>query len=467
MRATNVNTANDAIVAATWNAPLTPPSSVPASADVVVIGGGIIGVSTAWFLAKQGVDVVLCEKGHIAGEQSGRNWGWVRVQGRDTREIPMVLESLRIWAGLKEEIGEDVGFTRGGCFFTANSEKQLEALGAWVKTAQEFGIDTRLLSKSELKKHLGGAAIDWTGALYTASDGRAEPHKATPAIARAAERSGAAILTCCAVRGVETSGGRVSAVVTEHGAIKTGVVLCAAGAWTSLFCGSLGINVPQLKVRGTVARTAPAENVLNGNVFDDRLGIRRRQDGGYSIAHGSVLEHLVTPSSFRYFRQFIPALKEELRILRISFGREFFQEWRTPRSWPLDRPSPFEATRVLNPAPSKRVLKGMRRNLDTLFPQLASTPIVESWAGMIESSPDIVPMIGAIDSLPGFHIATGFSGHGFGIGPGAGKAIAAMLMAQDSEIDLSAFRLGRFFDGSPDRTAGIHMICRAHCAERR
>ncbi|MDH3616840.1 MAG: FAD-binding oxidoreductase, partial [Gammaproteobacteria bacterium] len=410
-----MNPASEDVVASTWSGPLEPPPQVPAMADVVIIGGGIVGVSTAWCLANQGVSVVLCEKGHIAGEQSGRNWGWVRIQGRDPREIPMMQESLRIWAGLKDEIGEDVGFTRGGCFFTANSEKQFEALGAWVKTAEEFGIGTRLLSAAELRQHVSGAAVEWVGALYTETDGRAEPHKATPAIARAAARSGATILTSCAVRGVETSGGRVSAVVTEHGTIKTAVVLCAAGAWTSLFCGSLGINVPQLKVRGTVARTAPAELILNGNVFDDRLGIRRREDGGYSIANGSILEHPVTPSSFRHFVKFIPALMQEFKIVRLSLGREFLDEWQTPKSWVLDKPSPFEATRVLNPAPNPRVLKGIRRNLDTIFPQLANTPIVESWAGMIESSPDVVPIIDAVDSLPGFHVAAGFSGHGFGI----------------------------------------------------
>lgn len=451
MRATNTTPVDGDVVASTWSGPLTPPSAIPAAADVVVIGGGIVGVSTAWFLAKQGVRVVLCEKGHIAGEQSGRNWGWVRVQGRDTREIPMMQESLRIWATLEDEIGEDVGFTRGGCLFTANSEKQLEGLGAWMKTARHYEIGTRLLSADEVAALVGGAGVRWTGALYTESDGRAEPHKAAPAIARAAVRAGATVLTSCAVRGLETAGGRVSAVVTEHGTIKTAVVLCAAGAWTSLFCGSLGINVPQLKVRGTVARTAPAADILNGNLFDDRLGIRRRQDGGYSIAHGSILEHPVTPSSFRQFVKFIPALRQELKILRISFGREFIDEWRTPGSWPLDAATPFEANRVLDPAPSRRVLKGIRRNLDTLFPALKETPIVETWAGMIESSPDVVPIIDAVDTLPGFHLATGFSGHGFGIGPGAGKAIAGMLTGKDSGIDISALRLSRFFDGSPIR----------------
>jgi len=243
----------------------------------------------------------------------------------------------------------------------------------------------------------------------------------------------------------------VSAVVTEHGRIRTQTVLCAAGAWTSLFCRSLGIDVPQLTVKGSVARTAPCENVLDGNVFDRRLGIRRREDGGYTVAHGSVLEHPVTPASFRYFFKFLPALRQEISSVRLSFGRDFVDEWRTPRQWPLDRESPFERVRVLDPAPSPRVLDGIRDNLVAMFPSLAGVPLVEAWAGMIESSPDVVPIIGAAASLPGFHIATGFSGHGFGIGPGAGRAIAAMLTGANSNIDLAPLRLSRFFDGSPIR----------------
>jgi len=435
-------------VSSTWTAPLSPPSTMPDSADVVIIGGGIVGVSTAWFLAQQGVSVVLCEKGHIAGEQSGRNWGWVRVQGRDTREIPMMLESLRIWDGLRDETGEDVGFVRRGCYFTARTGKEMQSLEKWVATAAEYGIESELLSADELDGHMSGCAVPLAGALYTESDGRAEPQKAAPAIGRAAERAGARILTACAVRGVETSGGAVSAVATEHGVIKTTTVLCAAGAWSSYFFRSLGVKVPQLKVRGTVARTAACDSVLEGNVFDELLGIRRRDDGGYSIAHGSILQHGITPSTLRWSIKFVPALLQELKTLSISFGKDFFDEMRMPKTWALDEETPFEKTRVLDPEPSERVLRGIRKNLDTMFPQLRDVPIVEAWAGMVETTPDVVPMIGPVDGMPGMHIATGFSGHGFGLGPGAGKAIAGMLTGTDTGIDLHPLRLSRFFDGS-------------------
>lgn len=442
---------NNSIVAASWNRPLVPPTELPKSADVVIIGGGIVGVSTAWFLARQGISVALCEKGHIAGEQSGRNWGWVRQQGRDPRELPMMIESMRIFEQLESDLGEDVGFTQGGCFFTADTDKEIDGFHDWIETASEYELDTRVIEPKELSQLVTGTTPKWKGALYTGSDGRAEPHKTAPAIARAAKRSGAKIHVSCAVRGIETSGGKVSAVVTEHGSIRTATVLCAGGAWTSTFCRSIGISVPQLRVRGTVARTEPGASVLNGNLFDRRIGIRLRDDGGYTVAHGSVLDHGITPSTFRYAFKFLPALRNEFKVLRLRFGKDFFDELRLPKRWNLDAESPFEKIRVLNPAPSQRVLKGIRRNLDTVFPQLSGIRFVEAWAGMVETSPDVVPIIGEVGDISGFHIATGFSGHGFGIGPGAGKALAAMLTGADNPIDLSAFKLQRFFDGSPIR----------------
>lgn len=439
---------DEKVVASVWSGPLTPPDAIPESADVVIIGAGIVGISTAWFLARRGINVVVCEKGYVAGEQSSRNWGWVRQQGRDPRELPMMIDSMNIWRTLAEDIGEDVGFTRGGCMFTARTEKDLASFEEWLVTAREFGLDTKVIGSGEMRKQAEGNAAEWRGAMYTASDARAEPHKATPAIARAAVRAGATVLTSCAARGIESSGGKVSSVVTEHGTIKTSTVLCAAGAWTTTFCKSLGISVPQLRVRGTVARTAPGRELLKGNVFDEKVGIRLRQDGGYTVAHGSVLDHSITPSTFRYAFKFLPALMQEIKILRISIGKDFFDELKMPTRWELDEESPFEKVRVLNPEPNRGVLKNIRKNLNEVFPALADVKIVEAWAGMVETSPDVVPMIGEVGDVSGFYIASGFSGHGFGIGPGAGKSLAAMLTGSGDSVDLEPFRLSRFFDGS-------------------
>ena len=438
------------IVSDTWSKPIESPAACPDAADVVIIGGGILGVSAAWFLARDGVNVVVCEKGHIAGEQSSRNWGWIRKQRRDVRELPMMIESHRIWRSFEEETGEDIGYVEGGCYYLASTEKSVESFESWMPTAREFGLDTRVLNKEELARHFENTSRTWPGALYTASDGRAEPHKAAPAIARVASRHGATILTGCAVRGLGTEAGRVSSVVTEHGSIKTSTVLCAAGAWSSMFCRSLGIKLPQLQVIGTVVRTAPGPKILNGQSYDKRIAIRRRQDGGYTVGNGAGgLLHPITPSTFRFAFKFLPALMQELGSVWVTINGDFFKELATPVRWDLDKQSPFEKTRVLNPPPSQRTVRQIRKNLNEVYPALEQTAIVETWAGIIETTPDVVPVICSEESLPGFFIATGLSGHGFGLGPGAGKAAAGMVTGKDSGIDITPFRLSRFFDGSP------------------
>jgi glycine/D-amino acid oxidase-like deaminating enzyme len=218
-----------------------------------------------------------------------------------------------------------------------------------------------------------------------------------------------------------------------------------------MFCRSLDIALPQLTVRGTVVRTMPAEQVLNTCLWDQSAGIRRRQDGGYTVAHSAFLEHLIVPSTFRFAFKYLPAFRQEFGGVRLSIGREFIDEWRTPRRWRLDAESPFEKIRILNPQPRPRAIAGIRRIIEERFPQLAGIGIAEAWGGVVETTPDVVPIIDEAETLPGFYIATGLSGHGFGIGPGAGKAIAGMLTGTKTGIDLSEFRLSRFFDGTPIR----------------
>jgi glycine/D-amino acid oxidase-like deaminating enzyme len=123
----------------------------------------------------------------------------------------------------------------------------------------------------------------------------------------------------------------------------------------------------------------------------------------------------------------------------------------TPGKWPLDALSPFEHERVLDPAPEPRVLTQIRAALQRCFPAIASAPFVETWGGLIETSPDVLPVISPADGLDGLYVATGFSGHGFGIGPGAGKLIADLVRGVAGADEVSAFRLSRFFDGSPIR----------------
>lgn len=431
--------------------PVATDDTVPAHADVVVIGGGIIGTSAALTLAERGVAVTLCEKGRIAGEQSSRNWGWCRKMGRDPRELPLIIESLRLWEGINARVAGETGFRTCGIMYLAGSEAELTELAAWLDHAREYQLDTRLIDGAEVARLLPGAAKAWAGALYTPSDGRAEPQKAVPAIVAAARRRGAVVVEGCAARGIETAAGRVAAVVTEKGRIVCQSVILAGGAWSRLFCGNLGIDLPQLKVLGSVMRTERLDGGPEISASGDLFGYRKRMDGGYTVATLGVRTVDLVPDSFRLLPQYVPSIRLHWRKLRVRAGRPFIGEWRRPRRWALDAPSPFEQVRVLDPAADPHVLERARASMAAAFPAFRDIRVADSWGGMIDVMPDAIPVISAVERLPGFFIATGFSGHGFGIGPAAGRLAADLATGAAPLVEPAPFRLSRFTDGSRPR----------------
>jgi glycine/D-amino acid oxidase-like deaminating enzyme len=420
----------------------------PANADVVIIGGGIIGVSAALFLAKKGVSVALCEKGRIAGEQSSRNWGWCRTMGRDAAEIPLAIESLRLWERMNREVGAETGFRKAGIIYLCESQSDIERHEAWLAHARQYQVSSRLLSPEEVDELLLGSTRRWPGALFTPTDGRAEPQLAAPAIAEAARRAGATIITSCAVRGLETAAGRVSAAVTEKGRISCNAVILAGGAWSRLFCGAMGINFPQLKILGSVMRTAPLDGAPEYSVGASNFGFRKRLDGGYTVAQRNASVASITPDSFRLFLDFFPALVKQWSELRLRVDRRFIEEWNMPRRWALDAPSPFEAVRVLDPEPVDQILTEGQSYLVKAFPAFKNMTIVQRWAGLIDATPDAVPVIAPVQALPGFYLASGFSGHGFGIGPAAGRLIADLVAGDNPLVDPTPFRFERLARGA-------------------
>ncbi len=424
--------------------PVTSDQELPRKTDVVVIGGGIIGVTAALFLARKGLQVTLCEKGEIAGEQSGRNWGWVRVMGRDPREIPLALESQRLWEQLGSEQGVETGFRRAGIVYVFDTPRMRDSYTAWAEHGRDYQVASQLLSKAELQQKVPGIDPSIDGGLYTPSDARAEPQKAAPALAAMAQRAGVKIITRCAVRGIETAAGKVSGVVTERGPIAANAVLLAGGAWSRLFCGNFGLDLPQLLILGSVSRVGDVEGVPETTVGGSHFAYRKRLDGGYTVAQRSASIAELTPDSFRLFMDFLPAWKSEWRDLRLRAGRRFGQEWRRKRHWSLDETTPFEDVRVLNPTPSAGVVRGGLEHLQRAMPVFRNARITDSWGGMMDVTPDGVPVISAVEQVPGFFLATGFSGHGFGIGPGAGRMAADLIAGDKPILDTTPYRFDRF-----------------------
>ena len=425
---------------------------LPERVDVVVIGGGIIGVSTALFLAGKGISVAVCEKGQIGGEQSSRNWGWCRATHRDLRELELSIQSIKLWRELDRTLGIDTGFRECGILYAADDLKALADHERWLARAVGLvgreGIDSRITSSDETAALMPGAAYKFPGGIYTPSDGRAEPQRAAPAIAHALRAKGVKVLTPCAVRGIETSAGAISGVVTEYGPIRCSSVVVAGGAWTRLFAGSVGVELPQLSVRSSVLRTEPIDGGPEVSACNQTVGYRKRLDGGYTIANAFRSLAEITPDSFRLFSQYLPALKSQFRSMDFALGARFFEALRQPRTWRLDQPTVFETVRTLDPAPTQKFNDVALDAFRALFPALGHVRVAQAWAGYIDVTPDAVPVISAAQQVPGMFIATGFSGHGFGIGPGAGKLMADIVANDRPLVDPRAFRLSRFSDGT-------------------
>ncbi len=433
--------------------PIRHSSPVPESSEVVIVGGGVIGVSTALFLAARNIQVTLLEKGRIAAEQSSRNWGWIRKQGRDADELPIVMEACRLWQQLAEECGEDIGLRQTGVTYLARTDKDMAKFARFMQLAAAHDLDTRLLDGAEVAARIGGMARTYAGAMTTPSDMRAEPWLAVPALARLAARKGVRIIENCAVRALDITAGRVAGVWTEGGRIATTNVLVAGGAWSSLFLRKHGISIPQLSVRATVAATEPLPEFHAGAAIENDIAFRRRQDGGYTLAPGGSNLLFVGPDAFRHAPKYLPALIDH------PFGTRYLpaapsgspDSWSTPRDWTPETTSPFERMRVLNPAPGQSDLASIRRGFENLFPQLGELRLKTTWAGMIDAMPDVVPIVDRVSAIAGLFVATGMSGHGFGIGPGIGRVMSDLIQGNATGHNLNRFRLSRFSDGSPIR----------------
>ncbi|MGE1563758.1 NAD(P)/FAD-dependent oxidoreductase [Pantoea septica] len=423
----------------------------PEQVDVVVIGGGIIGTSVAYELAKQGVAVALFEKGAIGGEQSGRNWGWVRQQNRDLYELPLAMRSLQRWEELGGEIGLDLGFRRSGILYGTQNEADVARWEKWGKQAKQIGFVSHLLSPKEVHERLGDQAR-WVGGIWSPTDGRAEPSLAAPAIAAGAQKLGASVHQRCAVRGLDISAGRVSGVWTERGRVRASQVICCGGAWSSRFCKQYGIDLPSANILGTAFKTTAAPEVIQGCLSMPELCIRRRLDGSYTVAIPGRGQLDLAPQNIRYATKFYPMYRSKIaKKLKLRLNGSFFNGPEAAGSWSNDAVSPFEKIRVLDPKPDRQILSEALGILVRAFPALEGIKIDHAWGGWIDTTPDLVPVIDEMPRVPGLFIASGFSGHGFGIGPGAGLLCAQLMTNRPLFTDIAPYRLARFDKGNAIR----------------
>lgn len=417
---------------------------LPKSVDVAIIGGGIIGASAAYWLASRNVSVALLEKGRIAGEQSGRNWGWCRIAGRDLRELPLMQRANVLWEGMNERVGGDTGYRNCGIVYASKNEQKRERHARWIAEAAGLGIDARMLDPREVAERFPGLVRPALGGLFLQGDGRAEPGLAAPLIATAARAEGAAIIENCAVRAIDVAGGRACGVITERGAIRAASVIVAGGAWSRLLLKGVGVVLPQLKVLSSACRTVPLDFDLGSCLSFSDFAVRKRLDGGYTIASSASSVVQIVPDTLRFFRQFLPAFLKERHGMKLRIGGAFLDEALNWRAGEAEKRSIYELVRVLDPTPDGAALDQVRKAIGAAIPAFANVKISQSWAGMIDTTPDAIPVISQVDEVPGLIVGTGFSGHGFGIGPAAGELLADLATGARPLCDANPFRLSRF-----------------------
>ncbi|MQA06510.1 MAG: FAD-dependent oxidoreductase [Streptosporangiales bacterium] len=405
-------------------------ASATARPDVAVIGGGIIGTATAYELARSGCTVRLFESGAIAGLQSGRNWGFVRQQGRSRAELPLMRDANLRWQRLEEKLAVPVGWVRGGNLALAGSAAGAEAYREWVALGRSHGIDTRMVDAETVETIVPKLRLPFVAAIYAKDDGHADPRRATAAFADAARHDGTVISTSTPVASLTWSGSRVTGLVTADGAVvSAGVTICAAGAASRRLLGPLGLGLPQATVRGTVAMTGPVRPVTRATVWADGLSFRQRADGRLVVSTGGGGEVDLTWDALRQSRWFLPSFRRNYRRLRPRVGVSLF----------TGRPT------TLRPTPA-RVRRSIAR-LHEALPDLGAVEVEHAWAGLIDSTPDALPIIDAPVAWPGLVVATGFSGHGFGLAPAVGATVAALARAEPPPHDVHPFRIARFAEG--------------------
>ena len=313
-----------------------------------------------------------------------------------------------------------------------------------MRFARGEGVVTHTLSGAEATERGAATGKSWKGGVWAPSDGTADTTRAAPTIARGVLKYGGMVVQNCAARGIEQQAGAVCGVITERGVVRTRQVVLAGGAWAASFLHQIGIVFPQAAIRSSILSVAPGAKGLPPALHTSTVTVTRRADGGHALAISGFGKVDPTPGMIRGAKHFVPMFAKRWRLLSPGGLQAWHAGFETRQRWAMDRPTPMEAVRILDPRPSRSTLDLILRRARALLPELQNVPVQAEWAGYIDSTPDGVPVIDGDIGVKGLFLAAGFSGHGFGIGPGAGHLVADLVLGRKPITETVQYRLSRF-----------------------
>jgi len=368
------------------------------SADVIIVGGGIIGCATAYYLAKKGKTVIVLEKGKVIGYGgSCRNGGGVRQSGRDKRELPLAMYGVQnLWPHLSEELGTDVEYYQQGNLRLGKTAEHLKILQGLTASAVSLGLDVKMVNREDVREICPYLSDEVIGASWCQSDGHANPLLTTMAFYNKASQLGVRFLTGQNVLSIKMVGGRARQIVTARGEYEAEKIVLAAGYESRAISQSVGIDVPM--------KTVALDTLITDAqppMFYQMLGTANADFYGHQTTHGSFV-----------------------------FGG----------GTPLDSASICANADHPPVAATAATCKGILGYI----PALKHAKVVRSWVGLLDVCEDKVPVLSPVDDVPGLILACGFSGHGFGIAPAVGTVLAQLSCDEVPTIDISELGYERF-----------------------
>lgn len=367
-------------------------------ADVIVIGGGVIGCAAAYYLAKAGSSVIVLEgSDHIGNGGSSRNGGGVRQSGRDPRELPLAMYGIRnLWPHLSEELETDCEYHQDGNLRLGKNERHEKILQGLADRAKACGLDVRMIDGDEVRRINPYLSHEVTVASWCPTDGHANPLTTTLGFYKTARKLGVRFITGERVLELKKIKGKLRQVITSNHVYEGEHVLLAAGLASRAIAGTVGIDIPMDSslLEALVTEAEP-------HMFDQMLGTAEADFYGHQTKHGSF-------------------------VFGGSSGLEpFYKDNGTP---------------VTNSLTAPCICRGIMK----YFPDLADAKIVRTWAGWSDKSADGVPVLGKVEEVPGLVLACAFTGHGFGISPAVGEQLAKLITTGKTDVDLTPLHYDRF-----------------------